>query len=49
VVGRQTAHYLLETMNFVLPFDPGRVIEYAAAVCTAASAMSYQFDSLAIA
>jgi hypothetical protein len=43
-----TAHYLMETMNFVLPFDPGSVVEYAAAICTAASAMSYQFDSMAI-
>jgi hypothetical protein len=43
-----TAHYLMETMNFVLQFDPGSVVEYAAAICTAASAMSYQFDSMAI-
>jgi len=43
-----TAHYLMETMNFILPFDPGSVVEYAAAICTAASAMSYQFDSMAI-
>jgi len=43
-----SAHYLMETMNFVLQFDPGSVVEYAAAICTAASAMSYQFDSMAI-
>jgi hypothetical protein len=43
-----SAHYLMETMNFVLRFDPGSVVEYAAAICTAASAMSYQFDSMAI-
>lgn len=43
-----TAHYLMETMNFVLPFDPQSVVEYASAICTAASTMSYQFDSMAI-
>ena len=43
-----SAHYLMETMNFILPFDPESVVEYAAAICTAASAMSYQFDSMAI-
>jgi len=38
----------METMNAVLPFDPKAVICYAAAICTAASTMSYQFDSMAI-
>jgi hypothetical protein len=44
-----TAHYLMQTMNSVLRFDPPAVVGYSAAICKAASSMSYQFDSLAVA
>lgn len=43
-----TAHYLLQTLNGVLRYDPGSVIKLASRVCTAGSALSYQFDSMAI-
>lgn len=44
----QTAHYLMQTLNEVLPFDPVAVITYAAAVCRASTQFSYQYDPLAI-
>ncbi len=44
----RTAHYVLQTLNGVLPYDPGEVIKFASHACKAASALSYQFDSLAI-
>jgi hypothetical protein len=44
----QTAHYLMQTLNAVLPFDPVPVIIYAAAVCRASTKFSYQYDRLAI-
>jgi hypothetical protein len=43
-----TAHHLLQTLNGVLSYDPGATIKAAAHVCKAASALSYQFDSMAI-
>jgi hypothetical protein len=43
-----TAHNVMQTLNGVLAFDPGPVITYGAAVCKAASALSYQFDPMAI-
>jgi hypothetical protein len=43
-----TAHYLMQTLNGVLSFDPGAIIECAAAVCRAAKALKYQFDPLAV-
>lgn len=44
----RTAHYLLETLNGVLQYDPGDVIKFAAQTCKAASALNYQFDAMAI-
>jgi hypothetical protein len=44
----QTAHYLMQTLNAVLPFDPVGVITYAAAVCRASTKFSYQYDPMAI-
>lgn len=44
----QTAHYLMQALNVVLPFDPVPVIAYAAAVCRASTKFSYQYDPLAI-
>lgn len=44
----RTAHNLMETFNAVLGFDPAAVITYASAVCRASSALSYQFDPMAI-
>jgi hypothetical protein len=44
----RTAHYLLETLNGVLRYEPGDVIKFAAQTCKAASALNYQFDSMAI-
>jgi hypothetical protein len=44
----RTAHNLMETFNGVLSFDPAAVITYASAVCRASSALSYQFDPMAI-
>jgi hypothetical protein len=44
----QTAHYLMQTFNEVLPFDPVAVITYAAAVCRASTQFSYQYDPMAI-
>jgi hypothetical protein len=43
-----TAHYLLETLNGVLQYEPGDVIKFAAQTCKAASALNYQFDPMAI-
>ncbi len=43
-----TAHYLMQTLNGVLTFDPATVIGCAAAVCRAAKILKYQFDPLAI-
>jgi hypothetical protein len=43
-----TAHYLMQTFNAVLDFDPAAVVEYAAAVCQAASGGGYHFDQMAI-
>jgi hypothetical protein len=40
-----TAHQLMQTLNVCLSFDPAPVIQFAAAVCRAASVMSYHFDS----
>lgn len=42
------AHHLMETLNAVLDFDPAAVVEYAAAVCQAASGAGYHFDQMAI-
>jgi len=39
----------MQTMNSVLRFDPPAIIGYSAAICKAASSMSYQYDSLAVA
>jgi hypothetical protein len=44
----QTAHYLMQTLNAVLPFDPVSVVTYAAAVCRASTKFSYQYDPMAI-
>lgn len=44
----RTAHYLLETLNGVLHYEPGEVIKFAAHACRAASALNYQFDPMAI-
>ncbi|MFZ1006339.1 MAG: hypothetical protein WAN65_05860, partial [Candidatus Sulfotelmatobacter sp.] len=44
----RTAHYVLETLNGVLGYDPGAVITLASHVAQAASALSYQFDAMAI-
>jgi hypothetical protein len=44
----QTAHYLMQTLNAVLPFDPVAVITYAAAVCRASKKFSYHYDPMAI-
>jgi len=44
----QTAHYLMQTFNEVLSFDPVAVITYAAAVCRASTQFSYQYDPMAI-
>jgi hypothetical protein len=44
----QTAHYLMQTFNEVLAFDPVAVITYAAAVCRASTQFSYQYDPMAI-
>ncbi len=44
----QTAHYLMQALNVVLPFDPVAVISYAAAVCRASAKFSYQYDPMAI-
>lgn len=44
----RTAHYLLETLNGVLQYEPGEVIKFAAQTCKAASALNYQFDAMAI-
>jgi hypothetical protein len=43
-----TAHYLMQTLNAVLPFDPATVITYAAAVCRASRKFSYHYDPMAI-
>jgi hypothetical protein len=43
-----TAHYLMQTLNGVLAFDPAAVIECANAVCRAAKILKYQFDPLAV-
>lgn len=43
-----TAHYLMEMFTSVLQYDPSSVAQFAAAVCKASSALSYQFDSMAI-
>jgi hypothetical protein len=48
VLAPHTAHYLMQTLNVVLPFDPVAVIIYAAAVCRASASFSYQYDPLAI-
>jgi hypothetical protein len=44
----RTAHHLMETMNVLLAIDPASILHFAAAVCRASSALSYQFDSMAI-
>jgi hypothetical protein len=44
----QTAHYILQSFNGVLRYDPATIIELASDVCKAASILGYQFDSLAI-
>jgi hypothetical protein len=44
-----TAHHLMEMLNGVLAYDPAYVVTYAAAVCRASSALSYQFDAMAVA
>ncbi len=44
----QTAHYLMQTFNEVLPFDPVAVITYAAAVCRSSTQFSYPYDPMAI-
>jgi hypothetical protein len=44
----QTAHYLMQTFNQVLQYDPVAVITYSAAVCRAATQFSYQYDPMAI-
>jgi hypothetical protein len=44
----RTAHYLLQCLNGVLRYDPESIIKFASRVCKAASALSYQFDSMAI-
>jgi len=44
----QTAHYLMQTFNQVLSYDPVAVITYSAAVCRAATQFSYQYDPMAI-
>ena len=43
-----TAHYLLETFNGVLEFDPSEIIKFAAQTCKAGSAFNYQLDAMAI-
>jgi hypothetical protein len=43
-----TAHHVMETLNGVLAYDPASVVSYAAAVCHASEAFSYQFDSMAV-
>jgi hypothetical protein len=43
-----TAHHLMQTFNAVLDYDPATVVEYAAAVCQAASGAGYHFDHMAI-
>lgn len=43
-----TAHYLMQTLNAVLPFDPAAAITYAAAVCRASREFSYQYEQMAI-
>lgn len=44
----RTAHYVLQTLNGVVGYDPAAIIKLAAQVCNAASAFSYQFDAMAI-
>jgi hypothetical protein len=44
----RTAHNLMQAFNRVLSYDPASVLTYAAAVCRASSALSYQFDPMAI-
>ena len=39
-----TAHQLMQTLNVCLSFDPAAIVQYAAAVCRAATVMSYQFQ-----
>lgn len=48
VLPPHTAHYLMQTLNAVLPFDPVAVITYAAAVCRASTTFNYQYDPMAI-
>jgi hypothetical protein len=43
-VAPHTALYLMQTLNAMLAFDPAAIIQYAAAVCRAGSAMNYHFD-----
>lgn len=43
-----TAHYLLETLNGVLKYDPADVIKLGADICRAGSQFNYQFDQMAI-
>jgi hypothetical protein len=42
------AHYLLETLNSVLKFDPADVIKLAAEICSAGSQFNYEFDQMAV-
>ena len=44
----ETAHYLMQTLNAVLPFDPVAVVTYAAAVCRASAKLGYHYDSMAV-
>jgi hypothetical protein len=44
----RTAHFLMEIFTGVLRYEPGEMIKLAAKTCKAASALSYQFDAMAI-
>jgi hypothetical protein len=48
VLAPHTAHYLMQTLNAVLTFDPVAVITYAAAVCRASATFDYPYDPMAV-